>query len=149
VVAFALAVVAVNSAGVVAVLAWAAPALLTSRAPPLALWIVLGLVPLALLGAALSVHVAVRCRTTKEAHIALRFLVFPMLVGMFLVFFPQWVGDRWFLLPIVGQQAMIGVHDPSVPVLRGVILAAATFAAAVLALVSAGRVLSRDDILSA
>jgi sodium transport system permease protein len=90
---FALAAVAVNSVAMAAVLAWAAPALLASRAPQLLLWITLGLIPLALLGAALSLLVAVLCRSTKEAHTALRFLVFvPMLVGMFLVFFPAWVG---------------------------------------------------------
>ena len=150
VVAFGLSLVTLNCAGLVAVLGWAAPALLASRAPQLALWIVLGLIPLALLGAALSVHVAVRCRSTKEAHTALRFLVFvPMLVGMFLVFFPGWVRHVWFLLPIVGQQAMIGVHEPSLPVVRSVILALVTLATAVLALVSAGRVLNRDDVLSA
>jgi hypothetical protein len=143
-------VVAVNCAGLVAVLGVAAPAVLTSRAPQLVLWVVLGLAPLALLGAAMSVHVAVLCRSTKEAHSALRFLVFaPMLVGMFLVFFPGWTGRVWFLLPIVGQQAMIGLHEPSVPAGRGVILALVTVTAAILAVVSAGRVLDRDDILSA
>ena len=56
------------------------------------------------------------CRSTKEAHTALRFLVFvPMLVGMFLVFFPRGVGRAWFLLPVVGQQALIGFREVSVP----------------------------------
>jgi sodium transport system permease protein len=147
--AFALAAVVVNSVALAAVLAWAAPALLASRAPQLLLWITVGLVPLALLGAALSLLVAVACRSTKEAHTALRFLVFvPMFVGMFLVFFPAWVGQVWFLLPIVGQQALIGVREPSVPVVRSLILALVTLAAAVVALVSAGRVLNRNDILS-
>ena len=86
--AFALAAVVVNTVALAAVLAWAAPTLLASRAPQLLLWITLGLVPLALLGAALSLLVAVVCRSTKEAHTALRFLVFvPMFVGMFLSFF--------------------------------------------------------------
>ena len=147
---FALAAVAFNSLGSAVVLAWAAPALLASRAPQLLLWITLGLVPLALLGAALSLLVAVLCRSSKEAHTALRFLVFvPMLVGMFLVFFPTWVGKAWLLMPIVGQQALIGLRESSVPVARGVILAMVTLVAAVLALVGAGRALNRDDVLIA
>ena len=63
--AFALAAVAFNSLGLAAVLAWTAPAVLASRAPQLLLWMTLGLVPLALLGAALSLLVAVLCRSTK------------------------------------------------------------------------------------
>jgi len=94
--------------------------------------------------------VAVLCRSSKEAHTALRFLVFvPMLVSMFLVFFPTWVGKAWFLMPIVGQQALIGLRESSVPVARGVILAMVTLVAAVLALVGAGRALNRDDVLIA
>jgi sodium transport system permease protein len=147
---FALAAVAFNSLGSGAVLAWAAPALLVSRAPQLLLWITLGLIPLALLGAALSVLVAILCRSTKEAHSALRILALvPMLVGMFLVFFPTSIGQAWFLLPVVGQQALVGLEEPSVPFLRATILALVTLAAAAVALVSAGRALSRDDVLSA
>ena len=148
--AFALGAVAVNSIGLVSVLAFAAPAMLASRTLQLSLWIALGLVPLALLGAAASLLVAVLCRSTKEAHTALRFLVFvPMLVGMFLVFFPRGIGRAWFLLPVVGQQALIGLREASVPVPQTVTLAAVTLAAAVVTLACATRVLNRDDILSA
>lgn len=110
----------------------------------------LGLVPLALFGAALSVLIASQCRNTKEAHSALRFLALvPMMVGMFLVFFPTWVSQIWFLLPIVGQQALIGFRDPSVPVIRSAILALVTLGLAWLALTGAGRVLNRDHTLFA
>lgn len=147
--AFALAVLALNCLATVAVLLWAAPAVFASRAPLIVIWIGLGLVPLAALGAALSIFVAVRCRTTKEAHTALRFVTFmPMVVGMFLVFFPAWTGRIWFLLPVVGQQALIGVPEGSIPVARAALLAAVTLAAAVPVLFAATRVLSRDDILS-
>jgi len=92
----------------------------------------------------------VRCRTTKEAHTALRLVTFaPMVVGMFLVFFPSWIGQIWFLLPVVGQQALIGLPEGSVPVGRAAVLAAVTLAAAVPTLAAATRVLSRDDVLSA
>ena len=43
--AFALAAVALNSAALVAVLAWAAPAMLAARAGQIAMWILLGLLP--------------------------------------------------------------------------------------------------------
>jgi sodium transport system permease protein len=147
---FALAAVAINSTGLASVLGWAAPDLLASRTSQLVLWIVLGLVPLALLGAASSLLVASLCRSTKEAHTALRFLVFvPMLVGMFLVFFPARMSRVWFLLPVVGQQALIGMKGPSFPVAHAVVLALVTLAATGVAVLAAARVLNRDDILSA
>jgi hypothetical protein len=68
---------------------------------------------------------------------------------MFLVFFPSWAGRIWFLLPIVGQQALIGIPEGPVPVARAAVLAAVTLAAALPLLAAAARVLSRDDILSA
>ena len=117
--------------------------------PLILMWMTLGLVPLAALGAAVSILAAVRCRTTKEAHTTLRAVTFlPMLVGMFLVFFPSWAGRIWFLLPVVGQQALIGLPEGSMPVARAALLALVTLAAAVPALFAATRVLSRDDILS-
>jgi sodium transport system permease protein len=147
---FAMATVMINCLGLIAVLAWAAPAVLASRAPQLLLWMTVGLVPLAVLGAATSVYVAALCRSTKEAHTALKFITFvPMLVGMFLVFFPGWIGRAWFLVPIVGQQVLIGLQDSTVPVLRAAVLALVTLAAALLILAGAARTLSRDDILSA
>jgi sodium transport system permease protein len=148
--AFALAAVVLNSYCLLAVLAWTAPALLVTRAPQILLWITLGLAPLAAMGAAVTLLVAVMCRTTKEAHTALRILAsVPMLVGMFLVFFPAWISQAWFVLPIVGQQALIGSQVQSFPVWRGLILALVTIAAGVAAIAGAARVLNQDDILSA
>jgi sodium transport system permease protein len=147
--AFALAAVALSAAGVVAVLAWAAPLLLASRASQIVVWIVLGLVPLAAFGSAVNLFVAALCRTTKEAHTALKFLTFlPMLVGMFLVFFPSWTGRAWFLLPIVGQQTIITLREPSALVMQGAVLALVTLAASLFPLAAASRVLNRDDILA-
>ena len=147
---FALATVALNSLGLILVLAWVDPGVLVSRGPQILVWITLGLVPLACLGAALNLLVAVMCRTTKEAHTALRFLAFaPMLVGMFLIFFPAWTGQKWFMLPIIGQQALIGLRDQALPVARSAVLALVTMAAAVPALCGATRALNRSDILSA
>jgi hypothetical protein len=107
-------------------------------------------VPLAFLGAALNLLVAVLCRTTKEAHTALRYLAFaPMMVGMFLVFFPGAVSRMWFVLPIAGQQAFIGLRPQPVPVAQAATLALITLAAAVPVLAVAARVLSRDEIVAA
>jgi hypothetical protein len=112
-------------------------------------WIGLGLVPLALLGAATNILVAILCRTTKEANTASKMLVLvPMLVGMFLIFFPAWVGRVWFLLPIVGQQALIGFGDPAVPIIRTAVLALVTVFATGGALAAATHALRRNDVLS-
>ncbi len=148
--AFSVAALALNILGLVLVLARAAPAVLVVRAPQLVVWVILGLVPLALLGAAVNLLAAAMCRTTKEAHTALSFLVFvPMIGGMFLVFFPGSIDHVWFALPIVGQQSLIGLREPHVPLARGAIVALVTIAAAVPALMGATGVLNRDDILSA
>jgi hypothetical protein len=75
----------------------------------------------------------------------------PMVVGLFLVFFPDRLGDWWYVMPIVGQQALIsrGVQGQPVSRLSGTVLAVVTALAAVSALASAVRVLERDDILAA
>src|SRR5262249_34529828 len=99
-------------------------------------------------GAAVNLLVAVFCRTTKEANSALRYLTFvPMLAGMFVVFFPSRAGQAWFALPIVGQQVLIGLREPSIA--HAVVLALVTVIATALALGGASRVLTRDDILAA
>lgn len=147
---FALAGVMLNTIALAGVLGWAAPAVLASQTPLILLWVTLGLVPLAALGAAVNLLVAVVCRSTKEAHTALRIVAFlPMLVGMLLVFFPSWIGETWFVLPIVGQQALIGWRGSSVPIGPGIVLALVTLAAAIPAVWGAARMLDRDDILSA
>jgi sodium transport system permease protein len=144
--AFALAALGVNAVATGMVLAWSAPAALLARAAPLAVWIGLGLVPLTALGAAVSLLVAARCPTTKEAHTALRMVAFvPMAVGMFLVFFPAWISSAWFV-PIVGQQILAGVRE-SAPLTRGVVLAVVTVAAAIPVLAAATR-LTGDDALT-
>jgi sodium transport system permease protein len=147
--AFALVAVIVNSVGLMLVLSSADPAILTRRGLQLMVWIGLGLIPLAALGASTNLLVAILCRTTKEAHTASTILVFvPMLVGMFLVFFPGWVDRVWFLLPIVGQQALVGLRASSVPLVPGVLLALVTASAALLPLLGASYFLRRDDVLS-
>jgi energy-coupling factor transporter ATP-binding protein EcfA2 len=121
------------------------------HASELSTWVVFGLVPLATLGAALELLIAATCRTAKAARTWLTMVVsIPMLVGMFLVFFPARIGGWWFVLPIVGQQALIGksLHGQPVSLLSSAVLAVVTAAAAVPVLASAVRVLERDDMLA-
>lgn len=147
---FAMAAVAINGLGLWLVLASAAPSALTRQGPQLVIWIGLGLVPLAALGAATNLLVAIVCRTTKEANTASKILVFvPMVVGMFLVFFPGWVGRVWFVLPIVGQQTLVGLREPSVPLVQAMVLAVVTASATIVPLAVATGVLRRDSVLTA
>lgn len=145
---FAIGAVLVNTLGLLLVLSSAAGPAVARRGLQLAVWVGLGLIPLALLGAATNLFVGIWCRTTKEANTASKMLTFlPMLIGMFLVFFPAWVGRAWFLFPIVGQQALIGLKEPSVPL--AIVLSVVTALTAILPLVGATRVLGRHNVLSA
>ena len=148
--AFALGAVALNIAGVAAVMALRAPGSLTANAVPLAAWVLLGLAPLACFASAVELLASAACRTTKEANTWLTFVVFvPMLVGMVLVFHPV-SANGWLALPVIGQQLVVerALGGAPVPLLQGVILALATAAAAVPALAGAVAILSRDDVLA-
>ena len=131
---FSLGTLALNSLGLLLVLAWSQPAMLAARGTQLAIWIGLGLVPLTGLGAAVNLLFAVTCRSTKEAHTALRFLAFvPMVIGMFLVFFstsPGGPGRFWLLVPIVGQQVLAGLSASAVSLGPSLALAVITLALA-------------------
>jgi len=147
---FALAALAVNVAGLIAVLALRAPASLTAQAPALAAWVMLGLVPLALLAAALEILVAGFSRTMKEAGTSLMLVMFvPMFIGMFLVFFPVKPGI-WTVVPVVGQQIVIdaGMRGASAPLSYVMALAAVTVLCAFAPLAAAERMLGRDAAAS-
>jgi len=149
--AFALGALAINIAGVVAVMTFRSPELLTANAAPLAWWVLLGLAPLACLAAAVELFASAACRTMKEANTALTFVVFvPMLVGMLVVFYPM-AGNGWLALPVVGQQLVVerALAGMPVPVTQGVILALLTAVAAVPALAAAARIMGRGDRLAA
>jgi sodium transport system permease protein len=148
---FANGALAINISGVVLVLSGRAPALLAAYAPNLLTWVAFGLVPLATFSAALELLIAATCRTAKEAHTWLTMVVFiPMLVGMFLVFFPGRIGDWWFVVPVVGQQVLIGrgLEGQPVSLLHSMVLALVSAVAAIPPLVLAARVFDRDDLLA-
>ncbi|HEY1308911.1 MAG TPA: ABC transporter permease subunit [Vicinamibacterales bacterium] len=116
------------------------------------LWIVAGLVPLTLFGAALDLLTGAASRTTKDGHTRLSLVMLvPMMVGMFLVFFPSWIGRWWFAVPVVGQQALIGIglQGETVPLWRAGALALLTTATAFAALWAAARALARDETVVA
>jgi ABC-type Na+ efflux pump permease subunit len=74
----------------------------------LLLYIMMAMVPLALFAAAGELAVSTVCRSVKEAHTWLAFLVFiPMGLGMFLGFHPHAVGEWSFAIPILGQQVLL------------------------------------------
>lgn len=109
-----------------------------------------GLLPLALLAAALELAVSTVCRSVKEAHTYLSLLVFaPMGAGMFLVFFPQ-ATDGWIrVTPIVGQQLLVeswmrtGTAEP----LSLLVLALTTSMVTTVVLLAAAKRLEQDDVL--
>ena len=149
--ALGVAALTLTLAAFLGVLAASAPASIRGLAPQLSAWMVCGLVPLALLGSALHLVVAANSRSTKEAHGWLSMMAFvPMLVGMFLVFFPSWIGRWWFAVPIVGQQSLVArsLEGQPVRLLEGLVLAAITLAASIPALLAARGVLDREDALA-
>jgi sodium transport system permease protein len=145
---FGLGALTFNVAGLVIVLAWRAPATLVAHAALLASWAILGLAPLVLLGASLEIFVAGLSRTMKEAGTSLTLVLFaPMIVGMFLVFFP--VPDGWWsVVPMVGQQVVLdaGLRGAPAVSLHVVVLGLVTAVCAWGPLMAAARVLGRDDV---
>jgi ABC-type Na+ efflux pump permease subunit len=147
--AFGLGALGLNIAGLIVVLASRAPATLSVQAATLASWALLGLAPLALLGASVELLVAGVSRTMKEASTSLLWVVFtPMIAGMLLLFFPV-TGDWWSAVPLIGQQVVIGagMSGAPVPLLQILVLAAVTTLSALVPLAAVERVLSRDDVV--
>jgi hypothetical protein len=110
----------------------------------------LALAPLALLAPAVHLLLASACRTTKEAHAWLSSIVFvPMVVGMFVVFFPGAVDGWASLLPVVGQQLLMSqaIAGEAWSTGSALVVAAVTVGLSAPLLLLAGRALGRDDVL--
>jgi sodium transport system permease protein len=145
---FAVAGVVLNLVGFTIVFEWSGINPPGASYAPFALWIVFGLVPVTLLGAALHVLTGTASRTLKEAQARLSIVTLvPMMTGMFLVFFPDTVGRMAFAIPVIGQQALIGavVRGETVTPLQVGALALVTLSAAYLVVVAAGRLMSRNE----
>jgi sodium transport system permease protein len=118
--------------------------------PRLLLAVAAGILPLALLAAALQLLISTVCRGVKEAQTYLSMLVFlPMGLGLCLVFFPKAAGGWCAWAPVVGQQLqlerwMTGAAAPFGPAAA---LGCFTAALALLILEAAGNRLHRDEIV--
>lgn len=146
---FALAGLALNLVAFTAIFEWRG---VNAPIEVFLLWTGAGLVPLALFGAALDLLTGAASRTTKDGHTRLSLvMLFPMMVGFLLVFFPASIGNWWFAVPVVGQQALIGVGLRGQPVSlwQACVLAVMTIATAVGALWIAAHALRRDETIVA
>jgi len=149
---FAVAGLVATLAGFTAVFEWSGVETPAGTTGPMLLWIICGLIPVALLGAALHLLTGVASRTLKDAQARLSIVTLvPMMTGMFLVFFPGTIGRWWFAIPVIGPQALIGeaLRGHAVSLLQAVTLAFLTLAATAAVLLAAGRVMSRTEIAAA
>jgi sodium transport system permease protein len=148
---FSLAGLVLTLTGFTVVFEWGGVEPPAGLAGVLLLWMLCGLVPLALFGAALDLLTGATSRTVKDAQAKLSMVTFaPMVVGMFLIFFPDWIGQWWFALPVVGQQALIGagLRGEAVSVVQAGVLGILTLAATAVALLAAARLMSRDEFVA-
>jgi len=143
---FAVAGLVLNLVGFTAVFEWSRITPPSGTTGPFALWVVCGLLPLALLGAALHILTGAASRTLKDAQARLSIVTLvPMMTGMFLVFFPHTIGRWWFAMPVIGQQALFGeaLRGHTVSPLQAGVLALLTLAATTAVVMTASRVMSR------
>jgi sodium transport system permease protein len=148
---FAVGSVTVSLAGFGLLLAKEASASPGAADPLLFAWACLGLIPLALMAAALQLLVSAQCRSTKEAQSWLMMAVFvPMVAGYGIVFFPGWTDRWWMVAPVVGQQVMISssLTGGSVSPLHGLTLTGTTAACTVAMLLAGSAGLKQDDVLA-
>jgi sodium transport system permease protein len=146
---FAIAGLLLNLAAFTAVFEWSGVNPPGSLIAPLLLWIACGLVPVALLGAALHLLTGAASRTLKEAQTRLSMVALaPMMTSMFMVFFPTTIGHWWVAIPVVGQQALIveALRGRTVTLLQAGTLAIMTLAATAALVLAAGRVMHRNEI---
>jgi sodium transport system permease protein len=117
-----------------------------------AVGLAIGLAPLASFAAAVELWISTACRSTKEAQTYLSLLIFfPMMIGMFLAFFPAWMDGWRFVVPVIGQYALIegGLRGEPLGLPAVLSLGLATTAAAAAAMFGAGRLLAHDDVVRA
>jgi len=111
---------------------------------------VVGIFPLALLAGSLQLTISTACRAVKEAQTYLSLVVFlPMVLGMFLVFFPGGVRSWHRFLPVVGQQLQLELllKGRDVHLLQPIVLGCLTTALTILVLLVAADRLQRDEII--
>ncbi len=147
---FSVGGLAVTLAAFAAVCRVVAPSTPLLSMPALVSWVLLGLLPLAILAAALQVAISTASRTAKEAQTYLSLLIFfPMGVAMFLLFFPQQLGPWAAFVPIAGQQLIVqsGMNSGHWPIVQAFILALMTTGLAAVIVLASGRMLRRDSVV--
>lgn len=105
---------------------------------------------LALFAAAVQLLVSTLCRNVKEANTYLTVLIFVVIaLGMWLAFSPGAAAAWWFLVPVAGHQHLLqnGLLGADVPVGGATLLAGVSVMATWLALMLAGEMFGRDEIL--
>jgi sodium transport system permease protein len=146
---FAIAGLALNLASFTAVFEWSGIAPRGNLLAPLLLWIAFGLIPVALLGAALHLLTGAASRTLKDGQARLSIVALaPMMTSMFLVFFPGTISNWWIAIPVIGQQALIteALRGHAVSLLQAGLLAIVTLAATAAVVLMASRVIGRNAI---
>jgi sodium transport system permease protein len=109
-----------------------------------------GVLPLALLAAALQLLISTECRTAKEAQNYLSMLVFlPMGAGMFQVFHSLAARTWLNFLPVLGQQLQLErwMNGTAVQFAQAAALGCFTAALAILIVEAAAGRLQRDEIV--
>ena len=117
---------------------------------PALLALAAGILPLALLAAAIQLLISTVCRSSKEAQTYLSMLVFlPMGLGLFQVFFPAAAGGWFAFLPVLGQQLQLArwVKGGGAAFGPAAALGCSTAALALLVLEIAANRLHRDEIV--
>ena len=117
---------------------------------PLVACLLIAMIPLATLAAAAELAVSTNCRSVKEAHTWLAFLVFvPAGLGMFLAFHPGIFGEWSYAVPVLGQQVLLSTLDAGkMPSLSDVfVLCAVSVVSTISLLRVTSKILQRDDVL--
>jgi sodium transport system permease protein len=112
--------------------------------------LLLAMIPLALLAGAAELAISTICRSVKEAHTWLAFLVFvPMALGMFLAFHPNSLGEWIFAVPVIGQQVLLSnLVVGKLPALSHVFVLCTVSLMGTLSLLRVtSKILKRDDVL--
>jgi len=147
--AFAVAGLMLNLIGFTMVFEWSGIKAPADANAPFVVWIAFGLIPVTLLGAALHVLTGTASRTLKDAQARLSMVALvPMMSGMFLVFFPDTIGRWAFAIPMIGQQAIFGeaLRGHAVSLLQAGVLATLTLVATAVLVLTAGRIMSRNEV---
>jgi sodium transport system permease protein len=147
--AYAVTGLVLTLAGFTAVFEWSRINPPSGTAGPFVLWVLYGLMPLALLGAALHILTGTASRTLKDAQARLSIVTMvPMMTGMFVLFFPDTIGRWWFAIPVIGQQALVNeaLRGHAVSLLQAGVLALLTLTASGVMMLAAGRLMGRNGV---